>query len=150
VRPRKNRGKALRLAYCNADGVRGRKLELEQFLSEHGVDICLLNETHLESGMALGFAKYVCTERTARPGWRGTTILGHGGIDSLCCASLGSAAPGGYWHTPSIGNQTSETRSGLPLAQTTLDRVGPIRVPKRRIPLLNGGWSQRETYGLEF
>jgi hypothetical protein len=25
---------------------RGRKLELEKFLSEHDVDICLLNETH--------------------------------------------------------------------------------------------------------
>jgi exonuclease III len=50
----------LRLAYWNADGVCGRKLELEQFLSEHGVDICLLNETHLESGRALKFANYVC------------------------------------------------------------------------------------------
>jgi hypothetical protein len=39
VQPRTNGGKILRLAYYNADGVRGRKLELEQFLSEHGVDI---------------------------------------------------------------------------------------------------------------
>jgi hypothetical protein len=44
VRPRTNGRKALRLAYWNAGGVRGRKLELEQFLSEHDVDICLLNE----------------------------------------------------------------------------------------------------------
>jgi hypothetical protein len=43
VRPRTNGGKALRLAYWNADGVCGRKLELEKFLSEHGDDICLLN-----------------------------------------------------------------------------------------------------------
>jgi hypothetical protein len=66
VRPRTNRGKALRLAYWNADGVRGRKLKLEQFLTEHGVDICLLNETHLESGRALRFANYIC-HRTDRP-----------------------------------------------------------------------------------
>jgi hypothetical protein len=43
ARPRRTPGKALRLPSWNADGVRGRKLELEQFLSEHGVDISLLN-----------------------------------------------------------------------------------------------------------
>ena len=31
--------KALRLACWNADGVRGRKLQLEHFLNQHGVDI---------------------------------------------------------------------------------------------------------------
>jgi len=41
------RRKALRLACWNADGVRGRKLELEHFLSQHGVDICLLIETFI-------------------------------------------------------------------------------------------------------
>jgi exonuclease III len=59
-------GKDMRLAFWNADGVRSRQLEMEQFLSEHGVDICLLNETHLESGRALRFAKYVC-HRTESP-----------------------------------------------------------------------------------
>jgi hypothetical protein len=71
VRPRKKGGKALRLAYWNADGVGGRKLELEQFHGEHGVDICLLNETHLESGRALRFANMFATERTSRPGGGG-------------------------------------------------------------------------------
>jgi hypothetical protein len=33
--------KALRLACWTADGVRGRKLELEHFLKQHGVDISL-------------------------------------------------------------------------------------------------------------
>jgi hypothetical protein len=42
VRHGTNWRKALQLAYWNADGVRGRKLQLEQLLSEHGVDICLL------------------------------------------------------------------------------------------------------------
>jgi hypothetical protein len=37
--------KPLRLAYWNADGVRGKKLELEHFLGQHGVDVCLLSET---------------------------------------------------------------------------------------------------------
>jgi hypothetical protein len=81
VRPRTNGGKALRLAYWNADGVRSRKLELEQFLSEHGVDICLLNEMHLESGGALRSANYVC-HRTDCPTRGGSTaILVRRGID---------------------------------------------------------------------
>jgi hypothetical protein len=48
VRPRITGGKALRLASSNADAVRGREVELEKFLSEHGVDIFLLHEKHLE------------------------------------------------------------------------------------------------------
>jgi exonuclease III len=71
----------LRLAYWNADGVRDRKLELEQFLGDYGVDVCLLNETHLTSGRALRFANYVC-HRTDRPTLGGgTAILVHRGID---------------------------------------------------------------------
>jgi hypothetical protein len=66
VRLRTNGGKTYRLVYWNADGVRGRKLELELFLSEHGVDICLLNETHLKSVRALMFEKYVY-HQTDRP-----------------------------------------------------------------------------------
>jgi hypothetical protein len=49
VQARTNRGKALRLVCGNAGGVRGRKLENEESLSVHGVDICLLNGTHPES-----------------------------------------------------------------------------------------------------
>jgi hypothetical protein len=75
------RGKALRLAYWNADGVRGTKLELKQFLSAHGVDTWLLNETHFESGRALRFTNYVC-HRTDRPTpGEGTPIPAHKGID---------------------------------------------------------------------
>jgi len=51
--------KALRLACWNADGVRGRKLELEHFLSHNGVDICLLSETILTSGQAFRVVNYV-------------------------------------------------------------------------------------------
>jgi hypothetical protein len=36
--------KGVRLAYWNTDGFRGRKMELEHFLSHHGVDICLLTK----------------------------------------------------------------------------------------------------------
>jgi len=40
ARPRRTeRCKALRLACWNADGVRGKKLDREDFLGQHGVDI---------------------------------------------------------------------------------------------------------------
>ena len=60
------RGKPLRLACWNADGVRGMKLELEHFLGQHDVDICLLRETLLNAGQAFRLANYVC-HRTDRP-----------------------------------------------------------------------------------
>jgi hypothetical protein len=85
------RGKALRLACWDVDGVRGRKLELEQFLTVHDIPICLLNETHVQSDRAVSFGKYIFhrTDRPTRGG--GTAILVRSGIEH-CCASLGSAA----------------------------------------------------------
>jgi hypothetical protein len=85
---RTNEGKALRLAYWYADGVRCRKLELEETLSEHGVDIFLLNETNLESVQAIRFENYVC-HRTQRPTLgEDTAILVHRGIDLMLCQFL--------------------------------------------------------------
>ena len=75
ARPRRTvRCKALRLACWNANGVRGRKLELEHFLSQHGVDICLLNETFLKPDQASRLANYVCL-RTDRPTTGGGTAI---------------------------------------------------------------------------
>ena len=62
---RTERNKVLRLACWNADGVRGRKLELEHFRNQHGVDICLLSETFLKPGQAFLLANYV-SHRTDR------------------------------------------------------------------------------------
>lgn len=50
----------MRLACWGTDGVRGRKLEMEQFLSEHSVDICLLKEMHLKPGLPQRYANYGC------------------------------------------------------------------------------------------
>jgi len=75
VRPTRTvRGKAQRLACWNADGVQGRKLELEHFLSQHGVDICFLSETFLNYGQAFRLANYVC-HRTDRPSAGGGTAI---------------------------------------------------------------------------
>jgi len=81
ARPRRTeRAKPLRLACWNAHGVRGRKLELEHFVNQHGVDICLLSETFLNHGQALWLANYVC-HRTDRPTvGGGTAILVRRGI----------------------------------------------------------------------
>ena len=67
ARPRRtDRGKTLRLACWNADGVRSKKLELEHFLAQHGVYICPLSETYLNPGEAFRLASYDC-HRTDRP-----------------------------------------------------------------------------------
>jgi len=74
------RRKALRLACWNADGVRGRKLELEHFLSQHGIDICVLIETFLNCGQAFRLPTLSATSQTdkqpgvARPFWSGVVL----------------------------------------------------------------------------
>jgi len=52
--------KALHLACWNVDRVRGRKLKLEHFINEQGVDICLISEAFLNPGQAFRLANYVC------------------------------------------------------------------------------------------
>jgi hypothetical protein len=135
VRPRTNGEK--RLAYWNADGVRGRKLELEQFLSEHGVDICLWTRRSL-----------------SRVGpWRSQTLPPNGPPDSgrrhsdpcpqghrtLCCASLRSAAPGGYCHRSCVGDQSSEARAGLPLSTRSLIKSDLTECLRGGVPIFLAG-----------
>jgi exonuclease III len=54
------RNEALLLASWNPKGVRGRMLELDHLLKQHGIDICLLTDTHLRSDEAFRRANYVC------------------------------------------------------------------------------------------
>jgi hypothetical protein len=80
--PRRASGiKALRLACWNANGVRGRKQELDHFLGQHGIDICLLTETHLRSGEVFRLANYVCHRNDRLTQGGGTAILVRRGID---------------------------------------------------------------------
>jgi hypothetical protein len=60
--------------------VRGRKLELEHFLGQHGVDVYLLSDTYLNESQAFRLANYVC-HRIGRPtAGGGTAILVRRGI----------------------------------------------------------------------
>jgi exonuclease III len=86
ARPRRtNVAKALLLACWNADRFRGRKLKLEHFLSQHGVDIYILTETHLRQRErerdVFRLANYVChrTDRLTQEGE--TAILVRRGTD---------------------------------------------------------------------
>ena len=54
--------------------MRGKKLELEHFLSQHGVEISLLSETFLNPEQPFRFANYVC-HRTDRPTLEGGTAI---------------------------------------------------------------------------
>ena len=69
------RCKALRLVCWNAVGVRGRKLELEHFLSQHVLDICLLSETFLKPDQAFRLSNYVCHRTNRQTAGGGTSIL---------------------------------------------------------------------------
>jgi hypothetical protein len=73
--------KALWLACWNAEGVRFRKQELDHFLGCRGIDICLLNETHLSSDDVFSMANNVshCNDRLTEGG--GTAIQVRRGID---------------------------------------------------------------------
>jgi hypothetical protein len=60
VHPRRTeRSNTLRFACWNADGMRGRNLELEHFLNQHGDYICLLSETFVKPDQAFRLANYV-------------------------------------------------------------------------------------------
>jgi hypothetical protein len=73
----------------NAGGVRSRKLELEHLLSQHGVDTCVLNETHLREKDVFRLGIYVC-HQTDRPTQEGVTaILVRRGIDHYDVPVLG-------------------------------------------------------------
>jgi len=75
TRPRTERCKSLRLACWKEGGVGGRKLQLENFLNQQCLEICLLSETFLKPDQAFRVANYVChrtdrmTEGAAQTSW---------------------------------------------------------------------------------
>ena len=80
ARPRsKERSKTLRFACWNEDGVRGRKLQVEHFLNQHSVEICVLSETFLNNGQNSGVGNYAF-HRTETDIGGGTTIMIRRGI----------------------------------------------------------------------
>jgi len=112
--------KALCLACWNADKVRGRKLELENFLSQHSVDICLLSETFLNPGQAFRLSNFVChrvdgptaggRHRHLGPAWYSPPLGARSGPDPL----------GGYCHPSHISRQTGANPRGLPSSSRPL------------------------------
>jgi exonuclease III len=72
--------KALRLACWNAEGVRSRKQELDHFLGQHGIDKCLLAETHLRAREVFRLANYVCHRSDRLTEGGGTAIQVRRGI----------------------------------------------------------------------
>ena len=150
ARPRRTvRCKALQLACWNGDGVRGRKLELEHFLNQNGVDIYLLSETFLKPDQAYRIPNYVChrTHKTIAggryshpsPPWYSHPLGARSGPDQL----------GGHSCSSHIGLQTDENPCGLPLTLPPIDRSGHDRLFRWGIAGPDGRRSQRQTRGLE-
>jgi len=74
------RDKYLRLACWNALEVCGRMLDLEHFLKQHSVEICLLSETILNPGEVFRRANYICHRTDGMTAGRGRAILVRLGI----------------------------------------------------------------------
>ena len=142
------RCKALRLACWNADGVHGRKLELEHFLSQHGDDICLLSETFHKPDQAFRLANCLPPHRQTdgggryshpSPPWYSPPLSARSGPDPL----------GGHCCSSHIGWQTVENPCGLTLTFPPIDRSGPDRLLRLGIAGPDGRRPQRQTRGLE-
>ena len=128
ARPRRTeRGKPLRLACWNADGLRSRKLELEHFLNRHGVDICL-SETFLNPGQAFRLANCVCHRTDKLTAGGGTAILVRRDIVHHSVPVPGLTPPGGNCHSSFVGWQTGENLCGLSFDLPPTDRRGPVRL----------------------
>jgi len=139
ARPRrKERTKPLRVACWSADGVRGRKLELEHFLNQHGVDICLLSETFLNPGQAFRLANYVC-HRTDRLTAGGGTGPGPPWYSPPLSARSEPDPLGGYCHSSHNGRQTGKNPCEYPLAFPPTNRSGADRLFERGLPVLMPG-----------
>ena len=145
---RTEQSKLLRLACLNADGVRGRKLELEHFLSQHGVDICLLSEPFLNPGQAFRLANYVC-HCTADLQWGRHNHPSPPWCSPPLIARSVPGPLGGYCDPSHSGRQTGNSPCGLPFAFPPTDRSGHDRLFRRGIADFDGRRSQCQTRGLE-
>jgi hypothetical protein len=126
------KSKPLRLVCWNADGVLGRKHELQHLFNQLGIDICLFSETFLNPRQAFRLASYIChrTDRLTAGG--GTAILVRRGIVhhsvSVPCLTLLEAT----------ANQVilacrQKNSCGLTLPMPSVDLSGPDRLFQRGI-----------------
>jgi hypothetical protein len=112
---RTNGEKTVRLACWKADGVHGRILELDNFLSQNGRDICLLNEMQFCPVQVFRFANCLPPYRPVNIGRRYSNI-GPPGNKSLNSTLARSKAPAGNWCTCNVGQRTGENPGHLLLA----------------------------------
>jgi hypothetical protein len=150
ARPRRTeRIEALRLACWNAEGVRSRKLELENSLSQHGVDICLISETFLKPVQAFRLAKCVCHRTDKLTAGGGTAILVrrrivHHSVRLPCLTHMVANC-----HPSHNGRQTGEDTCGLTFAFPPTERSGADRLFWRGIAGFDGRRPKRQTRGKE-
>jgi hypothetical protein len=69
--------------------VRGRKFDLEPFLNQHGVEICLLIENFLNPGQTFRVGSYVCHRKHRPTAVCGSVFLVRHGIVQNSVAVLG-------------------------------------------------------------
>jgi len=103
-----------------------QKLELEHFLNQHGIDICLLNKTVLNPGQAFKFASYVCLRKKNSWGqyshsglpWNSPPLSTRSGPDPI----------GGNCHSIMLAGRQVKNPCCLPFALPPTDQIGPVRL----------------------
>ena len=148
--PKAHSVRALRLACWNADGVRGRKMELDHFLGKHGVDIGLQTENHLRSVQVFRLANYVC-HRTDRPTESGGTAI----LVRRCIDHYVIPVPG-LTHLEATAIHVMLTSGPVKILAAYLSPSRPLIEAdlsgclKRRASRPDGGGPERQVRGLEF
>jgi len=144
---RTERAISLRLACWKADGVRGRKLELENSLNQKGVDTCLLRLSLTivkPSGLPIISATARKTDSRVRYSHSGPPLY-----SPLLSAHSRPDRPGGYCHPSYNGRQTGEHPCSLPLPIPLTNRSGPVGMFRWGNAGLDGRRPQRQTRRLD-
>ena len=92
------------------------------FLSDHDINICLVNETHLKPGQDFQMANYVVCHMNDRPTQRGGTITLSVVASIIICDCLKPAADGSHRQMCKHLWEASQTRGGLSITTATPGR----------------------------
>jgi hypothetical protein len=131
-----------RLAYWNADEVRGRKLQPDHILSQHDVDVYLLHNAHFKSDQVVRVTNCVChwTDRLTNAGGRATFVRRAATPYAVPACGLKAI------DILSVGQRATESR-GIP--SFTRPTLHSLWVSQRRISHLDDDRPQCVAHGLE-
>jgi hypothetical protein len=114
--------KVLRLVCWNADGVRDKKQELDNFLGQHVIGRCLLPRP--TSGQAKYSGWQTMSSKLQVNSRRRNSYTGRPRYKSPSCTRPWPTAPGDNCYPDHVGQEASEDPGGLPVTLTVPNRFG--------------------------